>query len=91
MESDVRTLTHALIYDSSDDKWHCKCGYKLGDGHTKLYATCPMYHRDKAKRAYNEFNIGSPAHEKKRATKPRERQTPRAGAGISNKTEDLFG
>jgi hypothetical protein len=47
----ARTLTHALIYNPTGDKWSCKCGYVLGrDGHKALYALCPIRARDKARR-----------------------------------------
>jgi hypothetical protein len=63
-----RELTHALVY--ADGRWSCKCGYMLGrDGHSALYALCPLKARDKTKRtrgrrvaraAYREIKISSP-------------------------------
>jgi hypothetical protein len=37
-----RRLTHKLEYHRKADRWRCECGYELGTGHAKLYATCPL-------------------------------------------------
>lgn len=36
----TRALTHKLSYVGG--RWSCKCGYILGAGHKKLYASCPL-------------------------------------------------
>lgn len=45
-----RVLTHALHYAPDTGQWSCKCGYRLGiDGHSALYARCPLFARDKTR------------------------------------------
>ena len=75
LSASERVLTHALLYDGRTNRWSCKCGYVLGDGHHALYALCPLSHRDKVvnqqqrrrtvvrpagPRAYSDFKISSP-------------------------------
>jgi hypothetical protein len=68
-----RELSHALVYDTHTNRWSCKCGYKLGDGHHALYALCPLSHRDKIvnqsrrRQAYHQMEISSAAPIKKQA------------------------
>jgi hypothetical protein len=38
-------LSHKLEYHPRKDRWVCKCGYELGQGHNKLYMPCPITRR----------------------------------------------
>jgi hypothetical protein len=89
MKKIKRNLTHSLIYSARADRWKCKCGYTLGDGHAQLYARCKLAQPE----AYHEFKISSAPKAKNHAknpTKKEQRQTARTGAGISQAEADLF-
>ena len=91
-----RKLTHRLVHDKESDRWKCKCGYTLGDGHAKLYARCRLAGTE-AEEAYLENKISSaPAAKDRKHAKPKippkkaQRQAASRGAGVSPKALDLF-
>lgn len=64
-------LTHALLYEAN--RWRCKCGYVMGDGHDKLYALCPLSLRDKARRPESVISNSielNPLGKRRRRSKP---------------------
>ena len=85
MPTKIPRLTHTLVHNKRTDRWTCKCGYALGDGHKKLYARCPRYQA-----AYTENNIGPRTNEAKpfKNDKRRPRYSTRR---ISPPSDDLFG
>jgi hypothetical protein len=86
-----RELTHRLIYSERRDHWSCKCGFVLGrDGHKALYSLCKLFSRKRVSLSRNQDKLPNKSkHEKKPPSKV-QRQTRRAGAGISKAALGLF-
>jgi hypothetical protein len=57
-------LTHRLECDPATHRWSCKCGYKLGDGHNKLYARCKLLGTVQVNTASVENNVSLPRRRK---------------------------